>query len=81
MSNAADINDSNEYIDWLEDSIAKEYINYYEYSEFENIQPLGNGSYGSVVRANWKNTDTILALKYFNNQASTLYSKEVVNEV
>jgi hypothetical protein len=80
MSSAADINDSNKYIDWLESSIANEYLNYYEYSEFENIQPLGNGSYGSVVRANWKNTDTILALKSFKNQTSTLY-KEVVNEV
>ena len=66
--------------DWLEDSITNGYLNYYEYSEFKNIQPLGNGSYGSVVRANWKNTDTILAVKSFNNQALTFY-KEVINEV
>ena len=66
--------------DWLEDSITNGYLNYYEYSEFKNIQPLGNGSYGSVVRANWKNTDTILAVKSFNNQALTFY-KEIINEV
>ena len=45
--------------DWLENSITNGYLDYHEYSEFKNIQPLGNGSYGSVVRANWKNTDTI----------------------
>ena len=66
--------------DWLENSITNGYLNYYEYSEFKNIQPLGNGSYGSVVRANWKNTDTILAVKCFNSQALTFY-KEVINEV
>ena len=66
--------------DWLENSITNGYLNYYKYSEFKNIQPLGNGSYGSVVRANWKNTDTILAVKSFNNQALTFY-KEVINEV
>ena len=66
--------------DWLENSITNEYLNYYEYSEFKNIQRLGGGSYGSVVRANWKNTDTILAVKSFNSQASTFY-KDVINEV
>ena len=74
MSNIKDI------INWLESSITNGYLNYYEYSEFKNIQPLGNGSYGSVVRANWKNTDTILAVKSFNNQALTFY-KEIINEV
>ena len=77
------INDSNKYVDWLEKSITDGYISYYEYSEFNNIQSLGNGSFGSVVRANWKNTDTILALKSFYKQTSTtspLY-KEVVDEV
>ena len=77
------INDSNKYADWLEKSITDGYISYYEYSEFKNIQLLGNGSFGSVVRANWKNTDTILALKSFYKQTSTTTSlyKEVVNEV
>ena len=79
----AGIDDSNKYICWLEKSISDGYISYYEYSEFKNIQLLGNGSFGSVVRANWKNTDTILALKFFYKKMSTtspLY-KEVVNEV
>ena len=79
----SDIKDSNKYVDWLEKSITDGYISYYEYSEFKNIEWLGKGSFGSVVRANWKDTDTILALKSFYKQTSNtspLY-KEVVNEV
>ena len=67
------------HIDWLKNSIVNKYLNYYDYSEFNNIQLLGSGAYGNVVRANWKNTDTILALKSFNNQEQSL--KQVVNEV
>jgi hypothetical protein len=77
MSNFTDIKDA---INRLETSITNGYKNYYEYSEFKNIQLLGSGAYGSVIRANWKNTDTFLAVKSFNNQESTLY-KEVVSEV
>ncbi|RIA90640.1 hypothetical protein C1645_823087 [Glomus cerebriforme] len=54
---------SNVHIDWLEESIANEYLNYYNYSEFNNIEPIGSGSYGSVVHANWKNIDSFFALK------------------
>ncbi|CAB4435278.1 unnamed protein product [Rhizophagus irregularis] len=74
-----DSNIYNIYIDWLEKSIVGEYINYYDYSEFKNLEPLGNGSYGSVVRAKWRNTDTFFALKTFNSDKITL--KEVVNEI
>ena len=56
------------YVDWLENAIANEHLDYFEYSEFKNIQPIGKGSYGSVFRGNWKNTNTIFALKFFNNQ-------------
>jgi hypothetical protein len=73
----SDLTESNIYIDWLEKSIVDEYINYYNYSEFKNLKPLGSGSYGKVVRANWKNG--LFALKTFNNDKITL--KEVVNEV
>ena len=76
MSNETDIN---VYVDWLEKSIANEYFNYYEYSDFNNIQPIGSGNFGKVSRANWKDTDTIFALKSFDNYKLTL--KEVVNEV
>jgi len=76
--NETDLKESKVYIDWLEKSIEKEEIVYYEYSDFKNLQPIGCGSYGNVVRANWK-TNQSYALKSFNNDKITL--KEVVNEV
>ena len=83
MSNVASNKNSNgnskSHIDWLEKAIVNEHLDYFEYSEFKNIQPIGNGSFGSVSRANWRNTDTIFALKCFDNRKSTL--KGVVNEV
>ncbi|GES98825.1 kinase-like domain-containing protein [Rhizophagus clarus] len=79
MSNQAGLEKSKDYIKWLEQSISNEYLNLYEYSEFSNLSPIGSGSYGSVVRANWKNTDRLFALKTFNNDKTTL--KEIVNEI
>ncbi|PKC00788.1 kinase-like protein [Rhizophagus irregularis] len=64
---------------WLEKSINQEHIIYYEFSDYNNFQPIGKGSFGSVFRANWKNTDTIFAIKKFNNDKMTL--KGVVNEI
>ena len=71
--------DVNCYIDWLEKLIYEGHFNYYDYKEFKNIRPIGKGSFGSVVRADWKNTDVIFALKSFNTNKITL--KEDVNEV
>ncbi|RGB30622.1 kinase-like domain-containing protein [Rhizophagus diaphanus] len=65
--------------DMLERTIVEEHIIYYEFSEFKNFQPIGSGSFGSVFRANWKNTGKYFALKRFNNDKTTL--KEVVNEI
>ncbi|GBB88365.1 hypothetical protein RclHR1_14930004 [Rhizophagus clarus] len=82
MSNKTDKIDlmkTNIYNDWLETSINNGYINYYNYSEFKNLKPIGNGSYARVSRAKWRNTDGFFALKTFNNDKITL--KEVVNEI
>ncbi len=79
MSDDTDIKDSNFYINWLEKAIIDKCLNYYEYSEFKNIQSVGKGSFGNVMRANWKSIDCFFALKSFNNDKVTL--KEVVNEV
>ena len=67
------------YIDWINDSIAEKSIKYYKYSEFKNIQQIGSGSYGNVIRVNWKNPNRFFALKSFKNDGQTL--KEVVKEV
>src|SRR3954469_604034 len=80
MSNDTEVKESNYYVDWLEKSISEGHIKCYEYSDFKNIQPIGSGSFGSVVRATWKNTDSYFALKtFFNPDKVTL--KEVINEV
>ena len=76
MSISTEIKD---YIDWLNNSIAEEHIKYFKYSDFKNIQPIGRGSYGNVVRVNWKNSYRLFALKSFNNNENAL--KEVVKEV
>ncbi|CAG8714172.1 8120_t:CDS:1, partial [Funneliformis mosseae] len=48
------MSDIKESIDWFEEKIDEGYFNYYEYLDFKNIQPIGNGSFGNVMRANWK---------------------------
>ncbi|CAI2177253.1 17901_t:CDS:2, partial [Funneliformis geosporum] len=77
MSNNPEI--SNIYIDWLEKSISDEYLIHYKYSDFNNKTEIGNGSFGSVIRANWRIPDRYFVLKSFNNDTITL--KEVVNEI
>ncbi|GES82577.1 kinase-like domain-containing protein [Rhizophagus clarus] len=66
-------------IDLLEKLIIEERIKLYEYSDFKNIQPIGKGSFGKVVRVNCKTTDHFFALKSFDNDEITL--KEVVKEL
>ncbi|GBB92301.1 hypothetical protein RclHR1_00020004 [Rhizophagus clarus] len=79
MSQRTNSKDSTLDIDWLERSIIDEHINYYEYSNFRNIQQIGSGSYGNVKRANWKNTDHFFALKSFSIDKQTL--DEIIKEL
>ncbi len=71
------INDSNDDFDWLEKAISENYIKYYDYTEFINKEEVSSGSYGNVSRANWRDSDTVMAIKYSYN--STI--KEIINEV
>jgi serine/threonine protein kinase len=71
--------DKNEWVQWMEDGISKHYINYHEYNEFQNIQHIGSGAFGKVYKANWKNSNTVVALKSFRNDSCIM--KEIVNEV
>ena len=80
MSNNTDTNNSNEWINWIEESIAKESIKYYDYKHFNNIQEIGFGGFGKVYRANWKNSYSYLALKSFFN-FNNITAKEIINEV
>ncbi len=77
MQNKTDLKDK--CIDRLENSISDEHFRYYEYSDFKNIQTIGKGSFGNVVRVNWKDADLFFALKSFKNDIVSM--NEVVNEV
>jgi hypothetical protein len=75
-------NADDEWIQWIKDGIAKisnKYINYHDYNEFQNIECIGNGVFGNVYRANYKNSNTIVALKSLKNGKD--FIKEIVNEV
>src|ERR1051325_2013980 len=83
MSDSTEFNDtedSNEWINWIEEAISKKHIKYYEYEYFHNFKEVGAGSFGKVRRVNWKNSHGYLALKsFFNFNNATV--KEVVREV
>ena len=82
MSDNNELNDtenSNEWINWIEEAISKKYIKYYEYKYFHNLKKVGAGNFGKVYRVNWKNSHGHLVLKSFFNFNATV--KEVVREV
>ncbi|PKK76715.1 kinase-like protein [Rhizophagus irregularis] len=74
------IEDSNEWIDWIEKSISKKYIKYYEYDHFYNIKEIGSDSIGKFYRANWKNSNKYFVLRSFFNFNDTI-TKELVHEL
>ncbi|CAB4379583.1 unnamed protein product [Rhizophagus irregularis] len=72
------IGNSNDWVNWIKESITNKQIKCYDYKHFNNIQEIGFGSFGKVYRANLKNSHSYLTLKSFfnfNNMA-----KEIVNE-
>ena len=71
---------SNEWINWINETISKKLIKYYEYDHFYNVEEIGSGSSGKVYRANWKSSHRYLVLKSFFNLNHTTI-KEIVNEV
>ena len=71
---------SNKWVDWIEDGISKKHIKYYERENFSNIQEIGSGGFGRVYRANWKSSHRFLALKSFFN-FDYITAKEIVHEV
>ena len=73
-------NNSNEWINWIEEAIAKDYFKYYEYKHFSNIQEIGSGGFSKVYRANWKNSEQYFALKSFKKLDDAAV-KEIVGEV
>ncbi|GBC06598.1 hypothetical protein RclHR1_06950004 [Rhizophagus clarus] len=79
MAGSLKLEDLNYNINWLNNSISEGHIKYYKYSDFTNIQQIGKGAYGNVVRVNWKNSHRLFAIKSFKNDEQTL--TEVVKEL
>ncbi|GBB91953.1 hypothetical protein RclHR1_19420003 [Rhizophagus clarus] len=74
------IKNTNGWINWVEESIVKEHLSYYEYNQFSDIQVIGAGVLGKVYRANYKNLKKQFALKsFFNLNNNTV--KEIVREI
>ena len=60
-----DTENTNEWINWIEEAINKEHLKLYDYNQFSNFQQIGAGGFGKVYRVNWKNLEKHLALKSF----------------
>ncbi|RGB36753.1 kinase-like domain-containing protein [Rhizophagus diaphanus] len=80
MSEIQNTENTNEWINWIEEAIVKEYFKCYEYKHFSNIQEVGSGAFGKVYRANWKNSEQYIALKSFFN-LNNVTIKEIVHEL
>jgi hypothetical protein len=70
---------SNEWIEWIEEAISKNLVKYYDYKHFHDFQIVGSGGFGKVFRAKWKNSHKYLALKSFYNFNNDM-AKEIVQE-
>ncbi|RIA84981.1 kinase-like domain-containing protein [Glomus cerebriforme] len=77
MSSNYNNENTDTWVQWIEEGIAKGYINHHDYNEFKNIQHIGFGSFGSVYRTTWESSDTVVALKSFHKYIM----KEIVNEI
>ncbi|CAB4396126.1 unnamed protein product [Rhizophagus irregularis] len=75
-----DTEHTNEWVNWIEEAVDKEYFKFYEYKQFNNIQHIGTGGFGKVYRANWKNSEKQFALKSFFS-LDNITIKEVVREL
>ncbi|GES99848.1 kinase-like domain-containing protein [Rhizophagus clarus] len=71
---------TNEWINWIEEAVSKEFYKFYEHEHFNNIQKIGAGGFGKVYRANWKDSEQYLVLKSFFNLDDVIM-KEIVHEL
>ncbi|GBC15199.2 kinase-like domain-containing protein [Rhizophagus irregularis DAOM 181602=DAOM 197198] len=70
---------TNERIDWIEKAIEEEYLQYYDYKQFSDIRQVGTGGFGTVFRANLKNSEQQFALKSF--KLNNTSKEEIINEL
>ena len=71
--------DTNEWVQWIENGIKEDYINYHDYNEFRNRKYINSGGFSKIYQAIWKSSNNVVALKVFEN--NDIIMKEIVNEV
>ena len=49
--------------EWVDLKIKDGDIIYFEYSEFSNVEKVGEGAFGIINRADWKNCGIKIVLK------------------
>ncbi|POG68110.1 kinase-like domain-containing protein [Rhizophagus irregularis DAOM 181602=DAOM 197198] len=69
-----DIENTNKSNTWIEEVIDKEYLNYYEYNQFSNIQKIGAGDFGKVYQNHHINY--ILVMEYADSGSLRNYLKD-----
>ncbi|CAB4385553.1 unnamed protein product [Rhizophagus irregularis] len=62
---------------WIEEAIFNEHINCYEYKDFYNFKGVGSGGFGTVYRANWKDSHNIYALKSLKDSEAKKFVDEL----
>jgi len=62
--------------EWIDTKIENGYIDYFEYSNFINIERIDEGGFGIVKRADWSDGGVKVALKSLNNSTIDKHQKE-----
>ncbi|PKY52372.1 kinase-like protein [Rhizophagus irregularis] len=65
---------------WIDDAISKMHIKYFDYKHFRNVEEIGNGGFGKIYCANWKNSEQRLVLKSLIN-LNPIAIKELTHEL
>src|SRR6266498_1612671 len=71
---------SNSWINLIENAISERYIKYYKFEEFSKIQEIGVDACGKFYRAYRKNSNRYVTLKSFFN-FNNVTVNEIINEV
>ncbi|CAH1768637.1 8478_t:CDS:2, partial [Entrophospora sp. SA101] len=64
------------WLEWLNEAIQNEHINFLGYDRFKNLQKIGNGGSAKVYKAIYNNNTTFALKSYKDN----IIMKEVINE-
>ncbi|CAG8740093.1 9838_t:CDS:1, partial [Funneliformis caledonium] len=58
------MNNTKIHFKWVEKAIKENYIKYYNYAEFKDVQEIYSRSVAKTFRAKWKDTDMVMKYLY-----------------